>query len=258
MCTGYKNINPAEIELQAKKVELEKLSSIHREKERVIEELNLALTQFQRRYFVEVGKKQNELERLHTKLAELMARKSPYGQELNQKSSGISTTVAKSEEEKAGATIEKRSKLHTLQELKEAKMVYRKIAAIIHPDKATEGSSLPFRTMLMAALNEAYTRKDIDKMQRILDEWQESPDAVSGEGMNAELERTRRAIVQINRRILEIDTEISRIIVSDMYVMMEKVCEADHEGRDILAEMTNVINAKIEDAKNTLLLRMYG
>jgi hypothetical protein len=89
-------------------------------------------------------------------------------------------------------------------------------------------------------------------MQNILDRWQESPEAVSGEGAAAELVRTIRAIAQIKRRKSEIETEISEIMTSDIHVLMAKVHDADLAGRDILAEMSISIDYEIQDARNEL------
>jgi len=95
-------------------------------------------------------------------------------------------------------------------------------------------------------------------MQRIFDQWKESPEAVTGDDTHADLERTRRMIIQIKKRILEIETKISKIMTSEMYTMMMNARKANREGRDILAEMTIAIDARIKDAQNKLVLRMYG
>ena len=104
----------------------------------------------------------------------------------------------------------------------------------------------------MAELNEAYAKKDISKMREIFDQWQESPETVSGEGTAAELVRTIRAIAQIKRRIIEIEGEVLNIMESDMYVLMGKVHDADLTGRNILSEMSVSIDHEIQDAQNIL------
>jgi len=104
----------------------------------------------------------------------------------------------------------------------------------------------------MAELNEAYARKDITKMQNIVDRWQESPEAVSGEGTAAELVRTIRAIAQIKRRTSQIEAEMSEIMTSDIHVLMVKVHDGDLAGRDILVEMSASIDSEIQHARNEL------
>jgi len=47
-------------------------------------------------------------------------------------------------------------------------------------------------------------------------------------------------------------------MTSEMYTMMMNARKANREGRDILAEMTIAIDARIKDAQNKLVLRMYG
>jgi len=245
-----------ESDLAKEKSELEKFISILEEKERAFNELAVTFDQFKQRYSSAVGRKQLELNRLHAELNELMARKVPYGHGPKQKISGISSPpLDNSADQYSVANLKTQPALHTFSEVKK---VYRKIASIIHPDKAAEARSRPLRTKLMAELNEAYACKDTMKMQRILQKWHESPEAVAGDDIAAELIRTQRAVAIIKRRLMEIETSTSKIITSDMYVMMVKVQEAERVGRDILAEMTISIDAKIKDAQNKLVIRMFG
>ena len=244
--------NPFEAELAIKKTELEQLTTLLEQTERDFIELNGTFEQFQLRYSSEVIQKQVELNRLNTALADVTAQKVSYGQHAKQKKIRIETSAASS------SGIYKDLNLNPPPNAKEAKKLYRKIASIIHPDKTTDVSSRPLRTTLMAELNEAYERKDTPKMQRILDQWNESPESVIGEGIHAQLERTHRTIVQIKKRIVEIETAKSRIITSELFLIMVKVQKADKEGKDILAEMSVSIDAKIRVAQNTLVLKMYG
>ena len=43
-----------------------------------------------------------------------------------------------------------------------------------------------------------------------------------------------------------------------MYNLMVTVSNAEKAGKDILAEMSASLNAKIKDAQNRLVLKMYG
>ena len=233
-----------EVEIEVRRAELEAVSAVFEERARCLEELRLSVEKFQQRYSLEVGQKRIELDRLNEELEGFMARKYSGADDIKSKSFGF---------EKQAAIVET-----PVSDLKEMKKLYRKIAAIIHPDKAAEGRCRDFRTDLMAALNDAFARKDSASMLGILEQWRESPEAVAGEGPVAELERVNRAIDRIKRKILEIERESSKISASEMYVMMVKVQDAERAGRDILSEMTAALNAKVEYAKNTLLMRLYG
>ena len=184
----------------------------------------------------------------------------PYVHGPKQKSSNFKIHSERPAAQFNGANREREVQpdLHTVADSKEVKKVYRKIASIIHPDKAKESRSRPLRTKLMADLNEAYARKDTAGMQRILDQWHESPEAIAGDDTLAELRRVQRATAQMKRRISEIETGTSKIISSNMFVMMVKVQQAERAGRDILSEMTMSIDARIKEAKNKLVLRMYA
>lgn len=252
-----KTNTPEEAELAKKKAELERLSDVLAEKELGIEELKLTVAQFQHRYYSNVGKRYVELDELRAQIAELIARQEPQDHELDQEAVRARTQARKAAEEYEGGEIEPQTGSLKSEESEDAKRLYRKIASIIHPDKATDDKSRNLRTRLMAELNEAYARKDITKMRSILDQWQDSPETVSGEGTAAELVRTIRAIAQINRRISEIETEIFEIMTSDIHVLMAKVHAADLAGRDILAEMSNSIDSEIQDARSELV-RLHG
>jgi hypothetical protein len=247
-----KTNTPEEAELATKKAEIERLSQLLAEKELDLEELKLTVAAFQHRYYSQVGKRYVELDELRAQIAELKARQTPQDEELNQEAIKARTQARKAAEEYEGGDIEPQKDSQESEESEEAKRLYRKIASIIHPDKATDDKSRHVRTRLMAELNEAYAQKDITKMRNILDQWQESPEAVSGEGTAAELVRTIRAIAQIKRRISEIEAEIAELMTSDINVLMTKVHDADLAARDILAEMSVSIDSEIHDARNEL------
>jgi hypothetical protein len=102
----------------------------------------------------------------------------------------------------------------------------------------------------MAELNDSYAKRDIDGMKKVLAEWQESPEAVSGIGPAVELVRVIRAISQVRRRIAEVDKVLSDILTSDMYSLMISVREADLQGRDMLSEMARDLEDRITQARD--------
>jgi hypothetical protein len=243
---------PEEAELTKKKVELDGLSQVLAEKELNIEEIKLAVAQFKHRYFSEVGRKYVELDDLLAQIADLKSRQQPQNQDLKQEAVTAKNQARNTKDEYEDIDIEAPAESLKSEESEDAKKLYRRVASIIHPDMATDEESHNLRTRLMAELNEAYAKKDISKMREIFDQWQESPETVSGEGTAAELVRTIRAIAQIKRRISEIEDEVLKIMESDIYVLMEKVNDADLAGRDILLEMSVSIDRQIQDAQNIL------
>lgn len=248
-----------EAALAEKHAELEMLTNLKAEKERAFEDLNLSIEQFRQRYSSEVGQKQAELNRLNAELEKLIARKTPNIFNVNPKSSGIEPQVECSAEQNEAASIEPEVvPSHKISDLKEVKKVYRKIASVIHPDKCTDSRARALRTKLMVELNDAYAQKDTVAMQRILEKWEETPEAVAGESTDAELVRIHRSIEQMKKRIMEIEKEISRIRTSEIYRLMVKVQKEDRVGRDSFTEISMSIDAKIQDVKNRLFFKMYA
>ena len=245
-------------ELAERRAEVERLFGVYKEKELGLEELRLTLEHFQLRYAHVVAQKQVVLEGLNAQLDEIRAGKISNRRPLNKTSAAVAAKRGSSVVDDEVIIIDTSTAAHSLRDAKEAKRVYRKIAAIIHPDKAKDGVAHELRTTLMAQLNEAYGQKDIRKMKSILEEWYESPESVTGDDSAAELQRARRVIARIKRGTLTIEAEISKIMASEMYVIMVKADEAERAGRDILAEMTAEIDAKIEAARSTLFMRMYA
>lgn len=205
-----KTLTPEEAELAAKKAELESFSQLLAEKELYLEELKLTVSGFQHRYYSHVGKRYVELAEVQAQIAELKASQMPQDQELQQEAVRAREQARKAAEEYEGLDTAPEEPLEP-EESEEAKMLYRKIALTIHPDKATDDKSRQVRTRLMSELNEAYARQDIAKMRNIVEQWHESPDVVSGEGTAADLVRTIREMAQIKRRISGIDAEIDEI-----------------------------------------------
>jgi predicted S18 family serine protease len=207
---------------------------------------------FQRRYYSQVGKKYVELDEIKAQIAEIKARQKPEDQDLNQEAANARTQAQKSAEEYESIERSLPKEDYETKESDEAMRLYRKIASIIHPDKATNDNSHKIRNRLMAELNEAYAHKNVSKMQDILTKWEESPDSIEGEGIAVELVKTIRMIAQIKKRIAEVEAEISKLKTSEVYELMIKVQDGDLAGRDILAEMAASLDIDIDEARKEL------
>lgn len=241
--------SPEEAELSAKKAELAAVSELLVDKELELEELKISVSRFQHRYFIEVGRKYVELDDLLAQIAEARALKSPN----NDKARTTATEARARAEETAGDYGGFSSLTNNSKEKTEApeyiKKLYRKLALLIHPDKAMDEASHNIRTRLMSELNEAYAAMDVDGMKRILNEWESSPETVTGEGIAADLVRVIRAIAQVRRRISNIEQEIAQIQSSDIHDLMLQVHKAESEARNLLQELTRSIEQRINKAR---------
>jgi hypothetical protein len=101
----------------------------------------------------------------------------------------------------------------------------------------------------MAQANAAYSQGDAEALQRILDEFGNSPESVRGEGVGAELVRIIRQIHQARKNIAAIENELSSLRASEIAQLKQDVEKAEKEGRDLLAELEASVQVRIADAK---------
>jgi len=140
----------------------------------------------------------------------------------------------------------------------DAKRLFRQLARIIHPDLAGDPAERERRTNLMVAANLAYEQGDVAGLERLLADWERSPEAVTGGGALAELERTIRRIAQVQGRMDAIDEELAELEASAMGWLRRRTEKAAREGWDLLAHMVKEIDRQILEAQVELDRRAGG
>jgi chromosome segregation ATPase len=140
----------------------------------------------------------------------------------------------------------------------QAKRLFRQLARIIHPDLAGDPAERERRTNLMVAANLAYEQGDVAALEKLLDDWERSPEAVTGGGALAELERTVRRIAQVQARIDAIDEELAELEASAMGWLRRRTEKAAREGWDLLAHMVRELDRQILEAEVELERRAAG
>jgi hypothetical protein len=131
----------------------------------------------------------------------------------------------------------------------DAKRLFRQLARLIHPDLAADPQERERRTNLMVAANDAYEQGDVAALERLLEEWHASPEAVTGGGTAAELERTLRRIAQVEAGMRRIDEELAELDASAMGWLRRRVEKAAREGWDLLAHMVRELDRQIGEAQ---------
>ena len=252
LISNQKPQSPEEIELEAKKTELERASADLAQKELELEDIRLSIARFQHRYYAEVGKRYVKLDELRARIAEYHARQEPDNPEIQQFAENAREEASKTAQEFHEKENDADVGADKGEPPEELKKLYRKIATIVHPDKAVDEQSRELRTKLMAELNDAYAQRDVNRMRVVLVKWEESPESVPGDGTAAELVRTIRAIAQVKRRIKDIEQELAAIVTEDIYQLMIKCHEADANGKNLLLEMAESIDSEIQNAETEL------
>ena len=131
----------------------------------------------------------------------------------------------------------------------EAKRLFRQLARLIHPDLAADPQERERRTNLMVAANDAYEQGDVAALERLLEDWHASPEAVTGSGAAVELERTLRRIAQVEAGMRRIDEELAELEASAMGWLRRRVEKAAREGWDLLAHMVRELDRQIGEAQ---------
>jgi hypothetical protein len=131
----------------------------------------------------------------------------------------------------------------------DAKRLFRQLARLIHPDLAGDQRERERRTNLMVAANDAYEQGDVAALERLLADWHASPEAVTGSGAAAELERTLRRVAQVEASMRSIDEELAELEASAMGWLRRRVEKAAHEGWDLLAHMVRELDRQISEAQ---------
>ncbi|MBL8492036.1 MAG: hypothetical protein JNM82_14745, partial [Rhodocyclaceae bacterium] len=124
------------------------------------------------------------------------------------------------------------------------KRLFRRIAQRIHPDRGRDDDDRAWRTRLMAEANRAYRRGDRAGLEEILALWEEGGGAspASARDGGAELEAQ---VMRLRSRLAEIQREMEAVFSSRLYELFQAARLAERQGRDLLQEMANRLDAEI-------------
>ena len=247
-----KVLTDEELELEAKRREWEALSAAVAEKELELEELKLRVRRFEHRYYAELGHRYAELDQLRARIATLRAQQTPEDPDLAEEAEQAQAQAGESAREYEYAQAKPPPSPAKPEVEEDVRALYRQVAKQVHPDKADDEASIPVRTRLMAALNEARENNDIERMRDIQREWDSRPESVSGDTATARLERLNRAIAHLQARLDAIAAEIEAIQASDIHALMIQTQDAEREGRDLFAEIGALLDTEIEAAREEL------
>lgn len=239
-----RRLSPEEEELAKKRDELALLQVQLAERELYLANLRAELAAFEGQYLRQVGVLYAELDDWNAKIAELVAEEDGT----HEARSAATQARAQAEESHAaahGETAESREFAPS----PELKSLYRDVAKRVHPDLATDDTDRRQRERLMAEANRAYVQGDGEELQRILGEYESSPDSVRGTGVAADLVRVLRQVKQVKDRLAQIEEETVGLGDSDIAMLQAKTEEASRQGRDLLAEMAASLQSRVSKAR---------
>lgn len=217
--------------LEAEQVQLEELVALY-ELERETSKTDVA--RFQKRYYDTVGCLLVELDRLLAGISQQVAAANPDDVEAHDE--------ARSAQERARQSAEEAGLLEAQPDppaeiTPECKKSYRKAAMLMHPDRATSDAERERRTHMMAQVNLAYECGDQVALEKLIIEFGEDPEAVTGVDAASRKLKSERRIAQLRRRMEEIDQELDELHQAEIFQMMGAVEEAEAMGDNPLGEL---------------------
>ena len=130
--------------------------------------------------------------------------------------------------------------------------LFRDVAKIIHPDLAEDDHSRDRRHALMIEANRAYAVGDEERLRRILEAWENSPESVQGDDPEAAQLRLARRISQLEEQLVVYPRELEELKESPLWQLKTMVDEAAARGKDLVADMVRRLKRDIVAARNRL------
>ncbi len=238
---------PEEIELNKKRKVLDRLKDSLAIREEEMTELRAELEQFEANYTMEVGRFYADLDEIDAQIAEEEVKLNPDDEEIKKRAEEARRRAEESADEENWQVC-----TFKWQPTPEAKKAYYNLARIIHPDLALDKEEKEKRHDLMAKLNDAYSPGDQNLLNKLVEEYRDSPDLVKGDSISDELVRAIRQIAQVKNRLKELREEKLKTEFSELHILREKVRAEMLEGRNLLKQMAERTKTHIKKAERRL------
>jgi hypothetical protein len=213
--------------------------------------LSAELERFEAKYTMEVARLYAELDKIEASIAEEEVKLVPDDEEIKKKAEELRRRA----EESAARAAENVGDDCSFKwnPTPAAKKAYHNLARVIHPDLALDPEEKQKRHTLMAQLNEAYSSGNQKKLNKLVEDFRNSPDLVKGDTIGDELVRAIRQTSQITARLKELREEKLKAELSELFVLREKVQAEMAEGRNLLKQMAERTKTHIHKAQRRLI-----
>jgi hypothetical protein len=130
--------------------------------------------------------------------------------------------------------------------------LFRDVAKTIHPDLARDEQTRDRRHALMVEANKAYASGDEERLRRILQAWENSPEAVQGDDPESERLRLARRIAQVEDQIVLLDGDLAELTETALFKLKTMVDEAAERGKDLIGDQVRRLKRDVMAARNRL------
>ena len=240
---------PEEIELSKKRKVLERLKDRLADSEEEMTDLRAELEQFEAQYTMEVGRLYAELDEIEAQIAEEEVKLVPDDEEIKKRAEELRK---RAEESAANAEGEWENCSHKWQPTVEAKKAYHNLARIIHPDLALDKDEKERRHDLMAQLNDAYSAGNQNLLNKLVEDFRDSPDLIKGDTDRRRAGARDSADLADKKSFEGIARRKTCRRISELFVLHEKVRAEMLEGRNLLKQMAGRTKTQILKAERRL------
>lgn len=203
-------------------------------------------TQFQHRYHQSVGRLYAQLDELDAHIARVQAGLAP-NDAAAQAHAQAAEQQAKASAEEAGLIEAQPAPPPVI--TPELKLAYRQAAKLMHPDRATTEPERLRRTALMAQVNLAYERGDQKAIEKLVAEYGQDPEAITGGDVASRLVKAIRRIAQLRRRMGEIQQQMDAMQQTEIFLLKQTIEEAEAMGGDPLGNLAKQLMQKLSERK---------
>jgi DnaJ-class molecular chaperone len=131
----------------------------------------------------------------------------------------------------------------------ELKLAFKKAALLMHPDRATTESERLRRTALMAQVNLAYERCDQQAIEKLVKEYGQDPEAITGGDVASRIVKSIRRIAQLRRRMGEVQQQIGVMQQAEIFHLKQTIEETEAMGGDPLGDLVKQLMQELSERK---------
>jgi hypothetical protein len=231
------------IRLEAEQADLEEQVT---SAELTLETSKTETAQFQYRYHQTVGRLYAQLDEQDALIAKVRAGLSP--------DDVVAQAHAQAAEKQAKASAEEAGLIEAQpvpppEITPELKRAFRQAAKLMHPDRATTEPERLRRTTLMAQVNLAYERGDQQSIEKLIAEYGQDPEAITGGDVASRIVKVIRRIAQLRRRLEEVKQEIDGMQQTDIFKLKQTIEETEAMGGDPLGDLAKQLMQELSERK---------
>jgi len=202
--------------------------------------------QFQHRFHQTVGRLYAQLDEMDALLARVQAGLSP-DDVAAQAHAQAAEQQAKASAEEAGLIEAQPAPPPVI--TPELKLAFRQAAKLMHPDRATSELERLRRTELMAQVNLAYERGDQQAIEKLVSEYGQDPESITGGDVASRIVKACRRIAQLRRRMGEVQQQIDAMQQTEIFHLKQTIEETEAMGGDPLGDLAKQLMQELSERK---------